>query len=474
LDGPLQTRAKSWFSDALAAFGYKFTREVGESFKSGTLSALEELSLTNYVLDLSAESTMDMAKGMALAPVDSVRNLQVLRLRGYALGGFEGGVALLTAFTGMNSMQDGRWAGLRVLDLSDNLLGDIGVERLSESMAAGVFGSALEELDLSLNRHIRRSQQSTIGPAGIRALVNALQARRGEDGEGARGIRLKRLRLGGQYLRDDGVAELVAGWKEEGPCCWDALEELKLNENGLTDESVGRMVAAGMIAVPLVPLNNVVDDGGGGGGGLKQLKKQKNQPQKQPVLQRLVLERNEIRGDQALRAQLQQMSLSQGQRPSSWVSSLKRLNLARNPLTAEGMAVIITCLGPSLQELKLGGNENEIGDNDAMARKLWATASASSSSSSSLSSLTSDLLAPSLLSDLRRLDIRRLPISRLVVEEFMAKLEKGQMFPRLCQLELGLADVRRKRDMAILTDELKEARGPRVVWDVLTINKTFP
>lgn len=443
---------------------------MGESFKSGALAALEELSLTNCVPDLDAQSVMGMANGMAQAPVDGVRNLQVLRLRGYALGGFEGGVALLTAFTGMNSPQDGRWAGLRVLDLSDNLLGDIGVERLAESIALGVFGPALEELDLSLNRHIRRSQQSTIGPAGIRALVNALQARRGEGGEGASGITLKRLRLGGQYLRDDGVAELVAGWKEEGPCCWDALEELKLNENGLTDESVGRMVAAGMVAMPLLSPPFAGGDGGGGGGSAEQSKKQKNQAPKLPVLQRLVLERNEIRGDQALRAQLQHLLSSQGQSASSWAASLKRLNLARNPLTAEGMAMLLTYLAPSLQELKLGGNENEIGDNDAMVRKLWAIASASSSSSSS----TSDLPAPSVLSDLRRLDIRRLPISRAVVEEFMAKLGQRQMFPRLCQLELSVADVRRKRDMAILTEELKEARGPRVVWDVLTINKTFP
>lgn len=455
----------------MAASRNNFTCEVGQCFQTGAVFALEELSLTNCVPELNAESAMDMAHGIAQAPVDVTRRLEILRLRGYASGGFEGAVALVTAFTGMASPQDGRWAGLRILDLSDNLLGDIGLERLAESIATSVFSQALEELDLSLNRHIRRSQQSTIGPAGIQALVRALQTRRWEGWRGTSGITLKRLRLGGQYIGDDGVVELVAGWKKEDLCCWDALDELKLNECGLTDESVRRMVAAGMIAVPLLPLDNNMEDGGGEGGSAKQLKKQKKQPQKQPMLQRLVLERNEIRGGHALRTQLQHLLSSPGLPASSWDSSLKRLNLARNPLTAEGMAVLIKCLGSNLQELKLGGNENEIGDNDAMARKLWATpcASPSPSSSSSWSSAPS-----SPLTDLRRLDIRRLPISRAVVEEFMVELHREQVFPRLCQIELGVADVRRKRDMAILAEELKHARGPRVVWDMLTINKTFP
>lgn len=449
-----------------------FPKEAGERFREGALAGLEELSLTNGLFDLPEDMLKLMTSGMAEGPADGVCNWQILRLRKFASGGFELAVALLTAFTGMKSPQDGRWEGLRILDLSDNLLGDIGLERLAESMASGVFGAALEELDLSLGRQYHRTQQSTIGPAGIRALVTALKSRRGEGGDGARGITLKRLRLGGQYLGDDGVAELVAGWEEEGPCCWDALEELKLNDNRLTDESVGRMVAAGMLVLPL--LSQGVDAGGGADAHAEQPKKQKRHPQKQPVLQRLVLERNEIRGGHDLRTQLQHLSTSQqGQPASSWSSSLKRLNLARNPLTADGMAVLVSCLGPALKELKLGGNENEIADNDAMARKLWAIACTSSSSSPPTSSSGSPA-SPFLLSDLRRLDIRRLPISREVVEEFMTKIEQGHMFPRLCQLELGVADVRRKRDMAILTDALKEARGPRVIWDVLTINKIFP
>ncbi|KAM3569773.1 hypothetical protein VYU27_008137 [Nannochloropsis oceanica] len=472
LDGPLQAQAKRWFSDAVAAFRDEFTREVGQSFQTGAISALEELSLTNCVPELNAESAMDMANGIAQAPADVTRRLEILRLRGYALGGFESAVALVTAFTGMGSPPDGRWAGLRVLDLSDNLLGDIGLERLAESMAAGVFSPALEEIDLSLNRHIRRSQQSTIGPAGIQALVRALQTRRWDGWRGAGGIRLKRLRLGGQYIGDDGVAELMAGWKGELGC-WDALEELKLNENRLTDESVRRIITVGMIAVPSLPLDNNMDDGDRMGASTKQSKKRKIQPQKQPVLLRLVLERNEIRGGHVLRTQLQHILSFHRQPAPSWDSSIKRLNLARNPLTAEGMTVLVQCLGSSLQELKLGGNSNGIGDNDAMARKLWAFSCVSPSLSSSLS--RSSVSAPcSPLADLRRLDIRRLPISRTVVEEFMIRLHGGKIFPRLCQIELAVADVRRKRDMAILAEELKQARGPRVVWDILTINKTFP
>ena len=49
---------------------------------------------------------------------------------------------------------DGRWDKLRVLDLTDCChVGDIGLYRLSAAIEAG-FGSALEELDLSVQFNV--------------------------------------------------------------------------------------------------------------------------------------------------------------------------------------------------------------------------------------------------------------------------------------------------------------------------------
>lgn len=62
---------------------------------------------------------------------------------------FDEAVALTDYFGA--AAADGRWDRLRVLDLTDCVLGDIGMLRLAAAIEAG-FAKGLEELDFSFNR----------------------------------------------------------------------------------------------------------------------------------------------------------------------------------------------------------------------------------------------------------------------------------------------------------------------------------
>ncbi len=401
---------------------YAMMRMIGD----GAICGLNQLSL-----DVSAsqgEAVPDvvgfLARGLREGPIAAVSKLRVLRLRGFAIGGFDAAVRLVDLFSG-DRANDGRWDGLQVLDLTNCLLGDIGLERLAEAMAGGCFGAGLEELDFTLTRQEGRNPQSTFGPAGLRAVVQALNAR----GEG---VRLKRLRLGGQHVGDGGVDELVAGWADG--TCFDGLTELKLNDNRLTDESVGALVASGMLCRPATPQPQ-----------------QQGHTKKQPVLQRLVLDGNMIRGGSQLRAQFAQLLASTG--ASSWSSSLVRLNLKRNPLGAVGLGALLACSGSGLQELNVGGNEGPMADNDPLAHAIIFVAA-------------SPMNKSALLAELRHLDMGRLVVSRAFVGELMERLH---IFPRLCGLQLRVNDLTRAEKEELLR-ALKEARLP-CTWDVLEVNK---
>lgn len=84
---------------------------------------------------------------------------QVLRLHDLFTQ-FDEAVALMDYFA--ESAADGRWDRLRVLDLTDCVLGDIGVLRLAAAIEAG-FGKSLEELDLSFNRNTGRYVRLMLG-----------------------------------------------------------------------------------------------------------------------------------------------------------------------------------------------------------------------------------------------------------------------------------------------------------------------
>jgi len=411
----------------------------------GAVAGLEELCLRNTEnMGMTASDLIGMTKAMARGPVANFKAMRVLRLHGFVGGEFHPALALVTAFTGMRNPRDGRWHSLRILDLTNNLLGDIALETLAESIGKGVFGPALQELDLSLSQGVHRTQQTTIGPAGIRALVMALKAR----GDAGEEICLKRLHLGGQEIGDEGVAELARGWCLRGFCCWKALEEVKLNENGITDEGFWHLMAG---VTPCMEEEMEESEEEAPPTSLRR--------GKWPVLRRLVLERNLIMGGEDLCKRVRSFFACQMLDARPTALPLKRLNLARNPLTAEGLGTFLSCLGPSLRELKLGGNTNKSNYNNAMLRELWRPV---------CDAFEWKNLAR--LWDVRRLDLRKLEMSREVVEELARVLQEGRQLTRLCQLELSLADIRRERDVAVIVNDLKIARGPRLVWDVLTIN----
>ncbi len=77
---------------------------------------------------------------------------------------------------------------------------------LAEYLARGWFTTALEELDFSFC-YRSATPPTTFRPAGLHVFVQALNAR----GEG---LRLKRLKLGGHVVGNDGVVELLACWRE--------------------------------------------------------------------------------------------------------------------------------------------------------------------------------------------------------------------------------------------------------------------
>ncbi len=363
--------------------------------------------------------------------------LRVLRLHGYDTTYKQPAPAATWADAFANG-DDGRWDRLQVLDLNDCRFLDSGLRKLAEYIADGCFGAALEEIDLSVDPDLCPSVEprSTLGgPVDLHALVKALNAR----GEG---MRLKRLKLNWREVGDDGVAELVAGWRDG--TCFDALEELQLTGNELTDETLKMMVEEGMLCVPAG--------------------QQHQQPgqKKPPVLQRLELDWNEISTGSRLQEHCQQLLSVAGS--SSWSSSLGQLSLGECLLGCDGLPALLACA--ALQELRLNiGGDNVVSgsaeDNNALARTLFDAATMTSGAAC--------------LRALRCLNVGSLKLSLAVVTEFTDKLRTGCEFPRLCQLnlkvDLGMNGIDVKKEEEGVEDlkrELIEARAP-LRWDVLSI-----
>ncbi len=352
----------------------RYAREVtqlfGEDFRNGTLRELKELSLENY-----EDKHADPFGPLVEIPAVALSTLRVLRLHKYTP---DFAVNLASVFK-----NDGRWHALEVLDLMDCELNDQGMGVLAQSIAGGCFGTGLEELNLSMNSHNYDSVLS-FGPAGLRALVEGLNAR----GDGPR---LRRLSLNKRDVDDAGVAELVAGW-QQGPC-FDALEELQLDDNQLTDEGVWAMVAAGMPSVPAVT-------------------PPQHQGRKRPVLQSLDLGGNEIQGGEELCAQLGELLSSAGS--LSWSSSLLKLCLYSSPLQGNSSA-LFACLGPSLQSLVLATHRP--GDELLVALSDAAAASFTS---------------------LQLLNINGVHVSCRAVKEFANRLKEDGIFPKLDKISLNI------------------------------------
>ena len=383
---------------------YQLAQVLGKAFFDGTLGPLETLSIQGH--GQSSAHIAAFANTLRQAPATAVGSLRTLHLQK-----FPDTLDLATAF---GSGGDGRWANLQVLDLSYSVLGNAGLERLAKIIAMGCFSGALEELDLTCYTHL--AELVTIGPTGLRALVQALNAR-GED------MRLKRLKLLGQKVGDAGMAELVAGWRDG--TCFDALEELDLSGNQLTDASVEAMVAAGMVCVPTG-----------------------HNDQKQPVLQRLGLGSNGIRGGVELRAQLQQPLASAGS--PSWSSSLLWLGLGYNALESEGLPAIFACVGSVLQEVWV-----ETYSAGSTLEQMYAMAHALLDAGSASLRVLQSLTTPT--------------VPCAVVEEFMVRLKAGTTFPHLRQLRLRVTQVPPEyKDRNILLHALKEARAP-LEWKTLNV-----
>jgi len=75
----------------------------------------------------------------------------VLRLHAFCLD-WPDAVMLMDYFAEASAV-DGRWDRLRVLDLTDCAVGDIGLSQLAAAIEAG-FGKGLEEIDLTLTHNI--------------------------------------------------------------------------------------------------------------------------------------------------------------------------------------------------------------------------------------------------------------------------------------------------------------------------------
>lgn len=252
-------------------------------------------------------------------------------------------------------------------------------------------------------------------------------------------ISIKRLRLSGQHIGDDGVEELVAAWGEGGGAL-DGLEELCLKGCGLTDESVSAMIQSGFLGHGF-GWNEEQSDG---------------TPRRPPPLQRLVLAQNELTGTTPPLPDLLQL-LSGPTLPTT----LTRLDLARNDsLPFFGLQTLLGMLSAGTKDLKLAcpeGGAGPVADAGEMLRVVLQAAWQDSP----------------VLQDLRRLDIRKLPVSRAHMGEFVARLRSGRCLAKLCQLELACPEVRTKVEVARLRAELIEARKP-LVWDLLTINRKGP
>lgn len=274
--------------------------------------------------------------------------------------------------------------------------------------------------------------QGLIGPEGVQSLCAALRAN-------AR-TQLKRLKLNGHPIEDEGLTEIVTAW-HEGAGALDALEELSVKRCGLTDQSVLKMVKAGFLGHELVTQHDNLSD--------------IDAPVFPPArLRRLVLGYNYLSGRQSLLPQLLEGV-------NTAAVSLIRLDLGNNwDIDPDGLRVLLGLLGSGLRELKVG---SQGGDGqpcaDAMLRVVLEAAAPESP----------------VLQDLRRLDVRRLNVSGAMMTELTVGLREGRFFRKLCQLELACSEVEgrgraREEAAARMRRELIESRRP-LIWDVLTINR---
>ena len=275
-----------------------------------------------------------------------------------------------------------------------------------------------------------------MGPEGVRFLCTGLQA--------YERTRLKRLKLSGHPLADDGLAEIVAAWRE-GNGALDALEELSVRRCDLTDEGLVEMVKAGFLGHQ--PALFGVDGADGASGPAT--------PPPPARLRRLSIGDNLLRGQNQALPQLLDLGGS--------TSTLTRLDLNHNwGIGAEGLHSLLGLLGGGLRELKVGcgrpGQDSSRGD--AMLRVVLEVAAPESP----------------VLRDLRRLDIRHLDLSSaMITTELAAGLREGRFLRKLCQLELACGEVEgpgraREEAAARMRSELIESRRP-LVFDVLTINR---